>query len=658
MNDSPVFVHHRPVARDLPLTGDGFDAASVRAQLADADPRTLLMSLTHITRDASYLERFAAVCDPANAETGAEPAADEIRDLLAGVLTSHTPTEHGPLSNEFFQQMASAYVYEPVDEEFIPLLLDQCGFTKLEPAAAAPTDPAATPAATPVESPRSPADMHVVVIGAGLSGICAGVKLGEAGYSYRIYDRNKDVGGTWLTNTYPGVGVDTPSHFYSYSFEVNPDWPEFYSKGEYVLDYLRRCTDGYGVRDRITFETEVVSCTYHDAEARWAVTTRGPDGTEQTEWADAVVSAIGVFQGPIRPDLPGLADFAGTVVHTAEWDNSLDLTGRRVAMMGTGASAMQVGPAIVDDVAALTVFQRTPSWIMPPRKDDLTVPPGTQWAMRHVPYYGEWFRFFTYWFASDGNFVRVVVDPDWHMPEVSVSQKSEDLRQWLLAYAREALADRPDLLAKAIPDYPPFGKRILRDSHWYRMLKRDHVELITDTITHITPNGVATADGRETAADVLILATGYQVLPMLDKIAITGRDGTALTDVWGTDDPRAHLGTTVPGFPNLFVLAGPNSAPNHGAGVNILAESQIHYVIGCLDLLRERGARSIEPRQDVHDAYNAEVDEALEGRVWSHPSVSSYYRNSTGRVVVSCPWRLVDYWTMLRHPDPAEYVFR
>ncbi|MGW0662970.1 flavin-containing monooxygenase [Streptodolium elevatio] len=651
MNDSSrrKAVHPRPTPADLPLTGPGSDPASVRAHLAQADPRTLLMSLTHLTRNPEYLTRFAAVCDPANVESGgARPEADELRDLLTAVLTGERPAaaDAGPMPTGLFQQMASTYANEPVDDEFIPLLLDQCGFANLP----------GTPEAPAPDRPRPPEGFHVVVIGAGLSGICAGVRLGEAGYSYRIYDRNKDVGGTWLTNIYPGVGVDTPSHFYSYSFEIMPDWPEFYSKGSYVLDYLRRCADGHGVRDHVTFETEVLSCAYHEATGRWLVTTRGPDGVESTEWADAVVTAMGFFQGSVRPDIPGLGDFAGPAVHTADWDPDIDLSGKRVAMIGTGASAMQVGPAVVDDVAALTVFQRTPSWIMPRRKDDLTVSDGARWAMRHVPYYAEWFRFITYWLASDSNFVRVVVDPEWTMPDVSVSAASEAMRQWLLAYAREELADRPDLFDKAIPAYPPFGKRILRDSNWYRMLRREHVDLVTSPIERVTPGGLVTADGAETPADVLILATGYQVLPMLDKIRITGRGGAELADVWGFDDPRAHLGLTVPGFPNLFVLGGPNSAPNHGAGVNIISEAQVHYVLGCLGLLHERGARAIEPRQDVHDAYNEAVAQALEQRVWSHPSVRSYYQNSKGRVVVSNPWRLVDYWSMMRSPNPEDHI--
>ncbi|MCF2533583.1 flavin-containing monooxygenase [Yinghuangia soli] len=639
-------VYRRPTPDDLPLAGAGLDSAAVRARLADADARTLLMSLTMLTRDAGHLERFAAVCDPANAETGAEAEADEIRDLLSVVLTDPAfVPDPAPMTVGLFQQMATAYVREPVDAEFVPLLLEQCGFDRLPGAPELPTP----------EKPQPPDGFHVAVIGAGLSGICAGIKLAEAGYSYRIYDRNKDVGGTWLTNVYPGVGVDTPSHFYSYSFEITSDWPEFYSKGAYVLDYLRRCADGHGLRDHTSFETEVLSCAYDEASTRWRITTRGPDGREATEWADAVVTAMGFFQGSVRPDIPGLADFAGPALHTADWDPDVDLSGKRVAMIGTGASAMQAGPAIVDEVAELAVFQRTPSWVMPRRKEDLTVPDGALWAMRHVPYYGEWFRFFTYWFASDGNFVRVVIDPDWTTPG-SVSEPSEKMRQWLLDYAQEELADRPDLLARVIPAYPPFGKRILRDSNWYRMLRRDHVDLVTSPIERVVPGGVVTADGKETAADVLILATGYKVLPMLDGIEITGRSGVALTDVWGVDDPRAHLGLTVPGFPNLFVLGGPNSAPNHGAGVNITAETQVHYVLQCLALLHTHGARAIEPRQDVHDAYNDQVEKALEQRVWSHPSVRSYYQNSKGRVVVSNPWRLVDYWTMLRSPDPADHI--
>ncbi|WTW96329.1 NAD(P)/FAD-dependent oxidoreductase [Streptomycetaceae bacterium NBC_01309] len=631
-------VYPRTVAADLPLPG--VDAAAARASLAGADPRAMLMSLVHVTHDTEALGEFAAVCDPG---ADARDLVEALTARLADVLTGGTAAVDKPLPDELFRAMVSAFAREEVGPEFLPVLRDQCGFDALE--------------APPREAPPAPTGQHVAVIGAGLTGIAAAVRLAEAGHTYRVYERNADVGGVWLVNRYPGVGVDTPSHFYSYSFAVNPGWPAFYSSGPIVLDYLRKCADAYGVREHIEFETQVVSCAWDDDARNWTVTTRRADGTVAVETADAVIGAIGFFQDPMYPDIPGLDDFAGTVVHTAAWDPELDLAGRRVALIGTGASAMQTAPSIVDEVAALTVFQRQPSWIQPRRAADLAVPGGTLWAMRHVPGYAEWFRAMTYWTASDGNYAHVAVDPEWTSPEVSVSAANERLRQVMIAYAGAELADRPDLLAKVVPAYPPFGKRILRDADWYRTLRRDHVALCTDPIERIVPEGIRTADGGTVAADVLVLATGFHLLPMLRSVAVTGRDGVALAEVWGDEDPRAHLGVTVPGFPNFFVLSGPNSSPGHGAGNNFISEVQLHHVLACLDLVRERGARAVEPSAEAHEAYSRAVDAAMDNLVWSHPTVRGYYRNSSGRVVVTCPWRLVDYWHMLRTPDPGDHRF-
>jgi 4-hydroxyacetophenone monooxygenase len=629
-------VFPRTGADDLPLPG--LTAAAARDHLQGADPRAMLMALVHLTHEADALREFAAVCDPQPEAA----AAAELARRLADVLTGAAPTipADKALPDPLLRAMASTFAREEVGPEFVPLLRDQCGFDALR-------------APEGRREPRS--GLHIAVIGAGLTGIAAAVRLAEAGHTYRIYERNADVGGVWLVNRYPGVGVDTPSHFYGYSFAVNPDWPAYYSSGDVVLDYLRRCADAYGVREHTAFETQVVSCVWDAELRRWTVTTRHADGTVADEHADAVISAIGFFQDPKYPDIPGLDDFAGTVAHTAAWPADLDLAGRRVALNGPGTSAMQTGPAVVGEDAGHTVIQRQNSWHKPRRAADLTVPAGARWAMRHVPYYAEWFRAITYWFASDGNYATVSADPDWPMPEVSISAANERLRQAMIAYARDELADRPDLVAKVIPAYPPFGKRILRDADWYRMLKRDHVTLCTEPIDRITARGIRTADGTTTEADVIVLATGFHLLPMLRSVSVTGRDGVALADVWGDEDPRAHLGVTVPGFPNLFVLSGPNTSPGHGAGNNFISEVQIHYTLACLDLLRERGARTIEPTPEAHDSYAAAVDARLANLVWSHPTVRGYYRNSSGRVVVTCPWRLVDYWHMLRAPDPASH---
>jgi len=631
----------RPRAAALPLPAS--EQADLRRRLEEADPRIVLMSLIQLTRDAKLLEELAPSVSSTTGEAEKADLAGRARDLLADALIRPaSPDADRPLPEPLFQRMASICVGEAVGTEFLPLLREQGGFSDRE---AVPAEVRAT----------APDGFRVAIIGAGLSGMCAAIKLAEAGYDYRLYDRNPDVGGTWLTNRYPGIGVDTPSHFYSFSFEINPDWPEYYSNGQVVWDYLRRCADHYGLREHTTFDTEVTGAHYDEGTRRWSVTSRGPDGVEHTEHADAVITAIGFFQQPMHPNFPGLDKFDGTVVHTAAWDPEVDPTGKRVALIGTGASAMQVGPAIVDRVSELTVFQRQPSWIMPRRAESLVVPDGARWAMRHVPFYAEWFRTLTYWITADGNYPRVVVDPDWTMTE-SVSKANEDARQWLLAYAREELDGRPDLFAKAIPAYPPFGKRILRDCDWYRMLRRDHVRLETAGITHATAEGLVTADGETVEVDTIVLATGYHLLPMLDGIDVTGRDGVTLRDVWGAEDPRALRGVTVPGFPNFFVIGGPNSGPNHGAGVNIITETQVNYILGCLGLMHARGATAIEPTEAAHDAYNDTVDGALDGLVWSHSSVRGYYRNSSGRVVVSNPWRLVDYWWMTRAPQENEYL--
>jgi len=283
------------------------------------------------------------------------------------------------------------------------------------------------------------------------------------------------------------------------------------------------------------------------------------------------------------------------------------------------------------------------------------VPETVRWAMRYVPHYAQWWRLFTYWGASDGLYQNVRIDPDWHMPEVSTSQANEAIRQYLLSYVEQKLADRPDLKEKVVPDYPPGGKRYCMDNGWFEMLKRDNVELETGGIERIVENGVITKDGRLIELDAIVFATGYILADMLAPMHIEGRDGQTIRKLWGHEDPRAHRGLTVPGFPNFFVMSGPGSAPNHGAGINILAEMQANMVISCLDHMLVSGGRSIEPKQEAFEAYNQRHDAELKWMVWGHPKVKSYYQNSQGRLWLSSPWRLVDSWHMHRKPDPAEF---
>jgi len=620
--------------------------ARLRQCMAGADAPTLLMVYSHLTGDDELMQRFDPHIKPMM-EGGANipaPLRQELEGRLFTVLTCDPPVVAPVPDHRRMQAMMSAYVGEPVHEEFVPLVLEQSGFTRI-------------PGQDVPEHVNPPQGFRTLIIGAGLTGINAAVRFAEAGYDYDIVERNPEVGGTWYHTRYPGLAVDTPSHFYSYSFELNGDWTHWFSRGADNQKYLVHCAQKYGVRDRVIFSTEVVSAAWNEDTALWDVLFRSlEDGREELRHYNAVMTAVGFSTRPKDFNIEGHENFRGAKMHTARWDDSVVLAGKRIAVIGTGASSMQVSPAMAETASQLTVFQRSKHWVMPIPTLNETIPEPVCRAMREIPHYAQWWRMQTYWNASDNLYKNVVIDPDWHMPEVSVSEPNEQIRQYLLAHIEANLADRPDLKAKVTPDYPPGAKRYCMDNGWFSMLKRDNVSLETDGIERIVENGIVTRDGRLIELDVIIFATGYMHARMLSTLDITGRDGITIRQQWGDDDPRAHRGVVVPGFPNLFVGSGPNSAPNHGAGVNILAESQIHYVLGCLDLLHRHGARTVEVTQAAHDAYNEQLDAQLKNMIWGHPRVKSYYQNSKGRLYLSSPWRLVDYWKMTREPDPAEFA--
>jgi 4-hydroxyacetophenone monooxygenase len=279
---------------------------------------------------------------------------------------------------------------------------------------------------------------------------------------------------------------------------------------------------------------------------------------------------------------------------------------------------------------------------------------GVKWALRHIPHYAEWFRFRVYWFAADGLFPNVLRDPAWANQEMSVSAHNEAMLEYCLAHYRAKLGDRADLLEKIIPDFPVFSKRIVMDAGWLDMLRRENVTLEADAIDRVTESSIVTKSGVEHPVDAIVFATGFRVSRMLGSLRVIGRGGRNLGEEWGEEDPRAYLGMMVPGFPNFFVSPGPNSAPNHAAGQNLVSETQVHYMIEALDYARAQGARTIEPTPAAFEAFNAQIDARMPQMIWSHPKARSYYRNSRGRVFLSWPYRLVDYWTATRGPKPGD----
>ena len=624
----------------------------LRQALDGADIVPLMLSLVHLTGDAHWLDEAAP-----HIKGGWSYLADlpddlqrRIRDELIRVLHRIASGQQKPaqISDDLLNRMMHISVGVTVPAEYNAVFREEAGFDA--------RDYRAVPWRKQV-SAKQLADFHVLIIGAGFSGIGMAVMLKAAGIPYTIIEKNPDVGGTWLENRYPGCGVDTPCHFYSYSFEPNPEWSSFFAKRDEILQYAFHCADKYGIRDSIRFSEEVVDARYDEANSVWRVHTRDGDGKEHALVGNVLVTAVGALNRPLIPKIAGLSDFAGPKFHTAEWRADVDLKGKRVAMIGTGASGMQTGPSIAPEVAQLNIFQRSPHWAIRHPLYHASVSDEVKWVIKHVPYYVSWFRFQLFWSASDGFHRTLQMDPNWSMPDISLNADNHKMREELVAYVKGRLGDRTDLLAKTIPPYPPFGKRMLRDNHWYEMLKRPNVDLVTDKIDHVERDAIVTTDGKRYETDAIVLATGFEARRFLGPIEVYGRGGQRLRDAWGEEDARAYLGITVPDYPNFFIIFGPQTNLGHGGSAIFHSECQIRYAMEGIREMIESGAKSIECRKAPFDAYNIKVDAALAKMVWSHKGMSNWYKNSKGRVATNSPWRLVDYRNMTEHIDPTDYLF-
>ena len=499
-------------------------------------------------------------------------------------------------------------------------------------------------------------DLSVLVVGAGVSGLLLSLRLREAGIRHTVVEKNSEVGGGWWENSYPGSGVDTPSYLYSYSFFPR-DWGTFFGKRDEVLQYLRDFADAHDVRRHVQFRTEVVSLELDEETSRWTARVRRGDGTADTIEADVVVSAVGVLNRPKIPDLPGLDSFGGDLFHSARWPKGLDLAGKRVGIVGAGASAMQIAPAIAERTGSLTIFQRSPQWIAP--NDDYFEPvdAGVHWLVEHVPFYSGWYRAKLSWIFNDRVHPTLKVDPEWGGRNNAINVVNDGHRRFYTRYIQDQLGDRADLIEKSTPDYPPFGKRMLLDNGWYAMLRRPNVELVTEGVVSVDETGVVDTAGDHHDLDVVVLATGFQSSRYLHPMRVVGRGGRELTDVWGEHDVAAYLGMTVPGFPNLFIACGPNTGTGHGGSFITIAEWQVRYVVEALTRMVEQDAAAVEVRDDVYRAHVEAVDAAHAELVWTDPRMTNWYRNEGGRVVAVMPWRIVDYYEMTRHVDADDYTW-
>ena len=628
------------MARTTGTEHDPFEEASIP---------TLLMCLAQITGDDHWLQEPYLPRRDTNLfhdETGGLPSAvqDEVRNAARQVLqdiANNSRSIPHDIDIERFNRMMNVCVAEDVAPEYAPMLLEELGFVNRD-----------VHWSTPAVSPNG---FKVLIIGAGFAGICAAIKLQALGIPYVVVEKNSDIGGTWFDNNYPDAGVDTPNHFYSYSFAPNTKWKHYFSKRSDIWQYAQDVAEKFNIISHIRFSTEVTTMKWNIESQTWTTTITNSAQTKDEEFS-AVITAVGQLNRPNLAPARGIENFNGDWFHSAHWNHSVDLSGKRVAVIGTGASAMQFMPTLAATAGDVTIFQRSPQWVRPNNDYHRTVSENTMWLLENMPFYAQWYRFGLFWRFGDGLLRTLRRDPEWQFPERSMNRHNDRHREQLTEHLLQELEGRTDLIDKCLPDYPPYGKRILVDNNWYSTLRRDNVHLVTSAVDRVTNTGIIDADGDKHDFDVIILATGFQAGNLLSPIDIRGVSGTPLRDVWGVDDPRAYLGITVPDYPNMFVLVGPNTFVAHGGSIIYQAECEMRYVTDCIRHMVENGISSVEVKQDVHDEYNERVDAEHDQLVWSHSGLHSWYRNSKGRVFSPMPWRFVDYWQMTHAFNESEYT--
>lgn len=494
----------------------------------------------------------------------------------------------------------------------------------------------------PDEKPRIPEGFRVVIIGSGPAGIVAGVQCELLGLPYVVLDRQAEAGGTWTINRYPDVRVDTPSITYEYSFEKLYPWKEHFNRGEDVRTYLEHVSRKYGVLANTRFRHDVKGAAFDEARNLWCIDVDTPEGARQLE-ANMVITACGTFANAQLPDIPGVEKFTGRIVHPSAWPADLDLAGKRVAVIGNGSTGVQLLSAIAEKAAQVTVVQRTPQWISPREKYGDPIEPEVAWLIGNLPAYWNWWRYTSTAPLFDFHLLQRV-DREWQAQGGKVSKANDDVRAFLTSYIRQETGGREDLIHKLIPDYAPMSRRPVVDNGWYRALTRENVELLTGSVAAFTESGIVMADGTAREVDVVVSATGFDVLKYLWPARYKGLGGQDLHDFWDAGDgPRAYLSMMVPGFPNLFMLYGPNSQPlTGGTGLPQWWLLWASYAARCALKMIEQGKGRIDVKPEAYERYNRDLDAEAGNWLQMTPEggiEKNYYVNREHRrLQVNAPW--------------------
>lgn len=635
---------------------------SLWASVVAAEIHPLLCALASITGDGALLDpRFAPLVElpaagpPPHWGLG-EPVVDEARRLAfehLKIIRDRLRDHPGDLEREPSPSMLEKTIKFAIGRDHgVPMALIR---RELD----LPHDPDAPDWRLQDIAPGR--RFRVAIIGAGMSGILVAHRLRQAGIDCTVFEKSDNVGGTWHQNTYPGCRLDTPNFAYSYAFAQNPYWPSEFSEQRDILQFFEQLAREFLVTDCLRLETEVLSAQYQEATAEWQLRVQTAGGALEEHCFEAVISAVGQLGRPKIPEIPGAEKFAGATWHTARWNHAVSLKGKRVGVIGTGASAYQVVPAILPEVDSVVIFQRHPPWMLPTPRYHEPITAAHQRLLGSLPHYARWLRFFQVWATIRGRWDLVRVDETYQHP-VAVSAANEALRQALLQQIERHYVDRPDLLRSQVPDYPPGAKRMLRDNGvWPAALKDPKVFVETRPITALSESGVTVAEdggdqGNQHPLDVIIYATGFRAAEFLAPMQITGTQGRNLHE-WWNGEARAFLGMCMPSFPNFFCMYGPNTNLVVHGSLILFAESSASYIVQCLRMLLERKQQSMVVTDEAYQSFNEMIDRENACMAWGASSVSSWYKNDSGRVTQNWPLSIDAFFTMTERPRREDFVF-
>ena len=631
------------------------DDALIERALEEASIPTLMMSMIHMSGDTSlldgelkplgaYINEYQGYMNEDDKATVRKQALEVIRNFReGGCRVPAVPSE------DTIHKMMNFLVAQEVPRDYVPMLLEEMELDGKDQRSDAWGD----------EVSRQGREQHqVLVIGGGMSGVLAAVRLKEAGIPFVVLEKNPSVGGTWYENRYPGIRVDVGNHLYCYSFEPAHHWTQYFAQQPELQQYFEGVVDKYDLNDNFRLGLEVTSAEFDEALGTWRVSTSDSEGNSETFTANSVISAVGQLNRPKLPDIEGIESFKGQYCHTAAWDSSIDYSGKDVVVIGSGASAFQLVPAIVGDVDHLTIFQRSAPWMFENPIYHDNVPEGKKWCLEHLPFYARWFRFLLFWPACDGAYDAVLVDPDWPHQERSCNEINDMVYQMFSDYIQGQVGDDQELLAKVIPDYAPMGKRTLQDNgSWLAALKQENVDLITTSVTRVEENGVVDSEGEFYPADVILYATGFETDRFLWPMDIRGRGGRLLSQQWGLE-PSAYLGITVPDFPNFYCMYGPGTNLAFGGSLIFNGECQMRYIMECIRSLIDSDGRQLEVKSEVHDDYQRRFREQHAKLIWEHSSIkSSFYQNAEGKVTLLWPWKILEMWQWTKQVNTDDYCY-